>query len=140
MNERSFEEKIPDEEGVKREGVQYAPKGDYEKYKSLGGIINEKDYQSALDRAEKTTTLDRPHFAEAEVIAKVSGIALYSSSGSLDPRVALYGVLRGDTNPAGEKYHHSQMVDQRLFAEVLRMLGDEDSLQKLIAAHPNIAF
>ena len=30
------------------------------------------------------------------------------------------------------------MSDQKLFAEALRMLGDADSLKKLIEAHPNI--
>ena len=52
--------------------------------------------------------------------------------------MALYAVLRADANVDKEKYHHSQMSDQRLFAEALRMLGDTVSLRKFIAAHPHI--
>lgn len=64
-------------------------------------------------------------------------MALHNSEDALDQRTILYGILRTDAN-AGEKYHHSQMGDQQLFAEALRMLGDEQSLKKLIEAYPNI--
>lgn len=139
MNERSFEEKAPGTEAAEKESVEHVPENNYERYKSLGGIINENDYRSALDRAGEATALTRQHIAQAEVMAKVAGITLHSTKGFLDPKVALYGVLRSDRNPR-EKYHHSQMSDQRLFAEALRMLGDDDSLRKLIATHPNISF
>lgn len=142
MSEPSPEEIIPAEEEVeKEEELAEAPEGksEYEQYVSRGGIINEKDYRSALDRAGDTSTLDRARITQAEIIARVAGITLENPEGSLDPRVALYGILRGDTNP-GARYHHSQMSDQRLFAEALRMLGDTESLRKLIASHPNISF
>ncbi len=119
------------------ESSENAERNGYEQYREVGGIINEQDYKSALERAKDTNTIDRALIAEAELMAETSGIALENSKDALDPRVALYGTLRIDTNH-GEQYHHSQMNDQRLFAEVLRMLGDTESLDKLMKEHPNI--
>lgn len=121
-----------------QENAEEGLKSSYESYQSMGGVINEKDYQSALDRAKNTLMLDNKSLIlQAESIAKKSGIVLYNSDGVLDQKLILYGILRTDNNP-GEQYHHSTMGDQRLFAEALRMLGDEDSLKKLIEAYPNI--
>jgi hypothetical protein len=111
----------------------------YQNYKGLGGIINEGDYQSALARAKNTTTLDDRLVRQSELIARVAKIELNNTKDSLDQRTILYGVLRGD-KPKGVKYHHCQMSDQRLFAEALRMLGDVDSLNKLVNAYSNISF
>ena len=77
---------------------------------------------------------------ELEFIAEYSGIKLHNTKNDPDPRTILYIILRIDAKPTEVEYHHSQMGDQRLFAEVLRMLEDADSLQKLIEAHPNISF
>ena len=41
-----------------QENVEKDIKYSYQHYKKLGGIINEKDYQSVLDRARNTATLD----------------------------------------------------------------------------------
>jgi hypothetical protein len=57
-----------------------------------------------------------------------------------DSRVVLYGILRDDKSSNGEENHYNQMSDQNLFAEVLRIQGDEESLEKIIAAYPNISF
>lgn len=112
----------------------------YDRYWGLGGIINEKDYESALTRAEKPTALDKTRRNQAETIARFAGIELHSTADAIDPRINLYIVLRSDVQPDGDKYHHSQMSDQGIFAESLRMLGDSDSLDKLIQAYPNISF
>ncbi len=114
----------------------------YERYQKLGGIINEKDYESALARAKNTTVLDLEItlIKQSELIAKIAGIELHNSTDALDQRTILYGILRADAKPKGIKHHHNQMSDQRLFAEVLRMLGDIDSLNKLINTHPHISF
>lgn len=133
----------------KDESEKYA----YQHYKELGGIINEKDYQSAIDRAKtikswkdyksafvtnnKATIDDESLILQPKMMAEKSGIELHNSEDALDERTVLYGVLRTDVNP-GVKYHHNQMPDQEIFAEALRMAGDEDSLKKLIEAHPNI--
>jgi|GEM_PF-1731581 len=128
--------KVVDTRDVEEE-TSGIPENNYQRYVKLGGIINEKDYQSALARSKHTTTVNQTSIMQADNIAKRSGISLHNSKDSLDPRTILYGILRSDTVPE-PKYHHSQMNDQRLFAEALRMLGDTDSLEKLIEAHPNI--
>lgn len=93
----------------------------------------------APDSSEKESDkkIDEHFITRAEFIAKTSGIELENSNGKLDPRVALYCVLRADTS-RDDPHHYNRMEDQRLFAEVLRMLGDTESLKKLMDAHPNI--
>ncbi len=113
--------------------------GGYERYQALGGIINEQDYASALARAKEAAAVDKTQMAQVEVMARVAGIEL-KTEGAVDPRAVLYGILRSDRNTSGAKYHHSQMGDQRLFVEALRMLGDEESLKKFIESHPHISF
>ena len=110
---------------------------DHKQYQKLGGIINEKDYESALSRAENAPAPTIYHLAQLASIARAAGIELLAAS---DPRTVLYSVLRRDTAPESVLYHHSNMSDQRLFAEVLRMLQDADSLEKLILTHPHINF
>ena len=112
---------------------------EYQRYQELGGIINEKDYESALLRSKNAVAPSRSVVRQAKFIAETAGIALASET-SADKRVILYGILRTDSKPTDIKYHHSQMSDQRLFAEALRMVGDADSLHKLLAAFPNISF
>lgn len=113
----------------------------YERYKKLGGIINEKDYDSALARAKNPAAVKMSLIKQSEFIAQVAGIELRNEKDTPDQRTVLYGILRADAKSKEEaEYHHSDMSDQRLFAETLRMLGDADSLNKLINAYPNIAF
>ncbi len=118
----------------------------YQRYLGLGGIINENDYQSALDRMNSVHTLDRKDPQVIDSIRQVVDMARYAKiilsdlKDVLDPRVVLYVILRLDTKPEDVEYHHSQMSDQRIFGEVLRMLGDASSLDKLIKAYPNISF
>lgn len=118
----------------------------HQRYLELGGIINEADYQSALDRANRIHALDRKNpqarcsIQQALGMARYAKITLNDPEGVLDPKIALYVILRSDVRPKDVKYHHSQMSDQRIFGEVLRMLEDADSLDKLIKAYPNISF
>ncbi len=118
------------------------PKEDnpYGRYLESGGIINEKDYESALVRTKNATAPTIMLIRQAERIAEFAGIKLYHAENSLDQRTILYGILRADTGPEGLEHHHDQMSDQRLFAEALRMLGDADSLDKLINAYPHSSF
>jgi len=120
------------------ENTKTETESSYQQYRKMGGVINEKDYKSALDRAKNAAALDNKSLIlQVELIARKAGIALQNPEGALDQRIILYGILRTDINQ-GEKYHHSQMSDQQLFAEALRMLKDEESLKKLIEAYPNI--
>lgn len=112
----------------------------YRQYWESGGIINEKDYESVLTRARNTTTLDKTLIQQAENIAKFAGIELNNTEDGIDQRIILYGILRSDVKPEEVKSHHSQMSDQGLFVEALRMQGDTESLDKMIRAYPNISF
>ena len=115
----------------------------YQRYLNLGGNINEKDYESALKNAKDTTTLDKTLITNAKNIAKFAGIELHDTKDNIDPRIILYGILRRDIQPKDVTHHHQQMSDQRIFAEALRMLGDVDSLKKVIKAYegnPSMSF
>jgi len=59
---------------------------------------------------------------------------------SSDSATKSTAVDSGAVRPEDIEHHHSQMSDQRLFAETLRMLGDVASLGKLIEAYPSISF
>jgi len=108
----------------------------YARYTALGGIINEKDHDSVIARAEKGVVENKTRRTNMDVTAQFSGI----ERTAVDKAYPYYEILRTDERPAGVEYHHSSMSDQRLFAEALRMVGDTVSLEKLIAAHPHIAF
>lgn len=112
----------------------------YQHYLDMGGIINETDYKNALDRAKGPLTLNKSRVKQAESIARFLEIELHNTENTPDPRIVLYGVLRGDIRPEGVKNHHDQMCDQQIFVEVLRMLGDFESVEKAIKAYPNISF
>jgi hypothetical protein len=108
----------------------------YEWYRALGGIINEPDYISIIFRAKTISEQDHIRIAQLKTIAEFSGI----SESALPAAYPLFEIMRTDRKPHDVKYHHCQMCDQRLFAEALRMLGDEVSLAKLIATYPHIEF
>ncbi|MEK7138684.1 MAG: hypothetical protein AAB799_00705 [Patescibacteria group bacterium] len=111
-----------------------APEYSYEHYKELGGIINEEDYASSLEKSRSLTSVDKNYIRQAQNIAGVAGIELKISDKE-DPRIKLYSVLRSDIKPENTKHHHGQMSDQRLFLEVLRMLEDAGSAEKMKTAY-----
>lgn len=111
----------------------------YQQYQELGGIINEKEYESTLARARNSQTVpEKVLVKEAELMAKFAGIKLHNTEDAIDPRTILYVILRSDTKPKEAKHHHSQMPDQRIFAESLRIFGDTDALSKLINAYHKV--
>jgi hypothetical protein len=109
-----------------------AKENSFKEYALQGGILNKKDYADALLRAKNIKNINQSTMAQAENMARVAGISL------TDEELSLYAVLREDIPEGKDKDHYTQKNDQRLFAEVLRMLGDAESLQKLISRHPNI--
>ena len=117
-------------------------KNNYQNYVELGGIINEKDYDSALTRLkEAEIEQDIPNksqIKQAEVMLNFAGIELVFRD--IYRMVKLYSILRDDVRSEGVKYHHDQMCDQQIFVEALRMLGDIESRDKMINAYPNISF
>ena len=110
----------------------------FERYKQSGGIINFKDYDSAMRRKIETITASDTYMAQVETMADLAGIELKNTKDAIDPRVKLYGILRSDKKPKDVKEHHSDMSIQSLFAEVLRMEGDTESLKKLIKANHQV--
>lgn len=145
MYRESVEVEVADIPDTEKENTEDTLEDSYARYLKLGGVINEKDYQQAIDKTLETT-LDRndpqikSRISQAETIAKHAGIKLNNLEKVLDPRLLLYVILRSDVKPKDVKYHHSQMSDQKIFGEVLRMYEDADSLDKLIKAYPNISF
>src|SRR3989338_10424747 len=108
-------------------------KNNYQNYVELGGIINEKDYDSALTRLkEAEIEQDIPNksqIKQAEVMLNFAGIELVFRD--IYRMVKLYSILRDDVRSEGVKYHHDQMCDQQIFVEALRMLGDIESRDKM---------
>lgn len=94
----------------------------YGDYLEKGGIINEVDYKEAFQRASNpiNSRPRKPFVAQAERVAGVLGMKLLENG---EPGVIarIYAVLRSDVNP-GLKHHHSQMHDEKLFEEVLKMV------------------
>src|SRR3989339_2096174 len=111
----------------------------YSRYQELGGIINEDDYRSVLERAARTHVTTESLISQAKYTARPAGIDLSKIEGGPDGIINLYGVLRTDINP-GAVHHHGQMSDQRLFVEALRMIDYPDLLEKVISVYPNIDF
>jgi len=110
----------------------FSEKYNYQRYLELGGIINEKDYTSALTRSKDSATFNESTTKQAENIAKFAGIELHNTEDAIDEKIILYGILH-DIKPK-----ETLDSDWRLFREVLRMLEDTDSLSKLkIACHTN---
>jgi hypothetical protein len=144
MSKELFEDKAVDMQDEKE--TADILENSYQHYLELGGVINEKDYQSALDRMHNARVLDRKNPQISSSILQVMGIARHAEiklndlEDASDPRIVLYVILRNDIKPEDVEYHHSQMSDQRIFGEVLRTLGDADSLDKLIKTYPNISF
>jgi hypothetical protein len=111
----------------------------YRQYQELGGIINEKDYEGILAKTRNiVTSPGKEMIKQLELMAQFAGIELSNTENATDQRIVLYGILRADTKPEETKYHHSQLSDQRLFAEVLRILGDSNALNKLIGAYHKV--
>lgn len=114
-------------------------KNNYQKYLELGGIINEADYISALERTDNAP-VGIATIAQVRIMANHAKIELHNQDNSIDRRIKLYRILRTDIRPDGIKHHHDSMSDQQIFVEALRMLGDKESTNKMIESHPNISF
>lgn len=116
-------------------------KGNFEKYKEQKGTIDKEDYLNILARARDVVRAGSAPMSQALSIAKYAGITLQNVSIGSDV-VTLYCLMRMDKKPKEKDggFHYTQMSDQRLFAEVLQILGDTDSFSKLTGAYPNISF
>ena len=104
----------------------------YDDYLRLGGIINERDYISALERAERVREVGPYQAAQVRQMGEVVGTPFDEQV------VRLYGVLRTDQKPPGVQHHHSQMTDQGLLWQVLEMLNRQYEIVGMFMAYPNI--
>lgn len=109
----------------------------YARYIELGGEIDGDSFREVWNRAAMITTLARTTILQAEHMAQVAGFSLNNGQ-HLDEVTVFYGALRSGYNPEPE-FHYSQMCDQKLLAEALKMLDRPDLLMRVIAAyHPQI--
>ena len=151
--ERSFEMK-PDRHEEKGNIMPEAinDNAHYDDYKELGGEIGKEDYEDTLKKAAIAAAPDANSIEQAKFIAKTAAITLNERV------VRLYGILRNASVPSHitadiqkdkaegkfdprapyEIRHYTQMNDQQLFAEALRMVGDTDSLNKFKSRFSNI--
>jgi len=104
---------------------------DYANYKTLGGILNQEDYQNVLMSIVENAPLNPAWSRHAHLMAKTAGITLSPET------VTIYGILRGE-KPDPRKEHFSEMSDHKLLAEALRIVGNTDSLITFVAKYPHI--
>lgn len=111
---------------VPAEGTMEIEKSDWQKYQEIGGIIDEPGYVSAMERAKNSYEIDENKVKRIRAIAYAAEVELTPQS------IELFGILRGDEKPSGVAHHHSQMTDEKLLIQVLLMLGDKESADKII--------
>lgn len=126
--------KIADVIDIKRAALEAAEKelNDFADYKALKtGHLTLAEYQRAKN-AVKTAgaEINETLLASARVAANLAGITLSPEA------LALYSMLRSDPNISSKLLDS----DQQRLAEVLRIMGRTEDLQKLVAKHPHIKF
>lgn len=88
----------------------------YHRYQKLGGIINEKDYDSALSRLKETEIRqmmpNESQIKQVKNMAKYAGIELGFEAHAYRT-VKLYSILRSDRLPEEIKQLRDKMDDQR---------------------------
>ncbi len=112
---------------------EYAKKYEYKEYRKLGGALSQEEYENVLKRSADgkyapSSSLWQGH---ANFMAEATGITLTPEA------VVIYGILRSE-NPDPIKEHFSEMSDQKLLAEALRIVGDKISLDIFIEKLPHI--
>lgn len=97
-----------------------------------GGHLQREEYEHVTEAAkDPATEVNEVYAINAKTYARKAGIPLSPTS------LTLYSVLRGDRKLSSELL----IGDQQLLAEVLRIEGRADDVEKLIAAyHPVIKF
>lgn len=119
---------------------EWAREYTYAGYASLGGRIDEENYQRVMKKALEISQVSDHEVmnsaaAQTKHSAEISGVSLdriHEETG-IDPR-AIYAILRNDIAPDGVAHHHVQMSDQQLLVEALRMLEQEHAVRAVIKA------
>ena len=134
MAQEAFQlEHQPDEEPEPKETVIYAfpeKEQNYGKYKNLGGILSQEEYQHVLEHVAEgkgvpSTSLALEH---ANTMARFAGITLSPET------IAIYEVLSAERQNLAKELP-DEMSDQKLLAEALRIAEDKSSLATFIENH-----
>lgn len=117
------------------------PKYSYEGYVACGGRIDEVNYRRVMKAVQNAPLDGESAKRQTDITALISGVSLEAirNDTGIDPR-AIYGILRHDHMPLEVKAHHTQMSDQQLLVESLRMLEQEGAVQAIMDKHPHIEF
>jgi len=107
------------------EGKEGKKEQGYEGYKTLGGTLNQGEYDDVLKSVEEGRKFNPMWSEHANFMAKVAGITLSPET------IAIYGILR-DIKPDGEHYSKMPNGDHELLDEALRVVGDKASLDIFI--------
>lgn len=119
---------------IRRKEEEMAGAGrNYEQYLASGGILGQEAYQDVLERAanEGEVPAESKSPGHAIFMAREAGIALSPEA------VSIYQILR-DKKPDPEKEKFSGLSDQKLLAEVLRIVGDTRSRNAFEKKYPHI--
>jgi|GEM_PF-3164036 len=113
----------------------------YEQYQESGGILEHAPFKKLLRKAEIDIQESKMCAAQVTAIAQAAKIDLDGAGNLSNETVAVYKLLR--TNAIADVYfinHHRGMCDIQIFADALRIVQDDDSLEKLSRAFPHISF
>ncbi len=103
----------------------------FDAYTALGGgHLTEAEYQRIKTAAKAGAKANEIYITNAKSYARAAGITLSPEA------LTLYSILRSDQNISSDLLHS----DQQRLAEILRIMGNAEDLQKLVARHPNIEF
>lgn len=97
----------------------------YEAYRTLGGCLTQTEYETSMKIADSQATANKIYMKNARAYADVAEIKLSVAI------LRLYAVLRDDHNTPGIPKKLASLGDQDLLAEVLRMKGESEALDKL---------
>ena len=106
----------------------------YELFRSKNGSVNKEIFTNALLKAADPNTE-----VKDEYMRHIVSTAEFSDMKLSPETIKIYAILRGEQK-IGDKGQGNPMTmsDQPLLAEVLYQQGDNETLGKLIEAHPNI--
>ncbi len=126
------------------------PKTNFKEYRNSGGILNNHDYTDllALARPKGGGALFQPgktpgvtedlDTLKKGLIQMVHETGIVLNNG-FDARKLLYLILRTDKKLQA-RYHGRLEKDEQVFAEVLRMVGDRESRERLVTNYRSINF
>ncbi len=120
---------------------------DYKQYVALGGLINELDYQKALEMVrgrDQVGGVVADEHEEQMFVRQVERIMRVVQSDFKTPEmrarcVNLFVALRNDIEPGNECYH-GVMGDENIFMQVLKMMNLPGLIRRMRDAYPYMRF